>query len=184
MSELVHELLNMDNIGLARNFRVNPSSCGNSSYYHEYLAFSAMGELTTGRGMTHLLIDSLNHRIAGYVTLRTASLVSADAKGLNRNGKPVIEISELAVDRDYERHGVGTELLNLTIMIADDLRRNQIGFCGIVVCADPSAVSFYKDHYGFVALSSVYEMLHDGWNDRCIPLYLQLPEIHMSSDAQ
>lgn len=170
---LVQEQLNKDNQGLAWNFHVSPDSCANPTYYDNYIRYSATGDYQTGMGVTHLLIDKDAGVLAGYVTLRSTSLISTidDVKRV----QPAVEIAELAVHEDYKRLGIGTELLNIAVAKVDWMRETELGIKRMVVCSDPSAVEFYKK-FGFVDLSAIYEVLHDGWNDNCDPLILTLPE--------
>ena len=68
-------VIDKENVGLAGSFSVNPSSCENSEFYKEYLQFSAIGDLQTGRNTTHLFIDEDENRIMGFVSLRASALV-------------------------------------------------------------------------------------------------------------
>lgn len=171
------EQLNPDNAGLAWGFHVSPDSCDNPDYYNNYIRFCAFSDYQSGVGVTHLLIDkeSGNNVLAGYVTLRATSLVSSGADGV-KNVQPALEIAELAVHEDYERNGVGLGLIAIAVDMADSLRRKSIGIKYILVCSDPKSIGFYEKS-GFVKLSSLYEALHDGWNNHCEPLFITLPEI-------
>lgn len=73
---LSHELLGMENVGLAWGFRVSPSSCENPLYYSQYIQLSAMGDQKSGQSMTHVLVDDEIGLLAGYVSLRATSLIS------------------------------------------------------------------------------------------------------------
>lgn len=170
---LVQEQLNRDNQGLTGSFHVSPDSCVNPRYYSDYIRLNAVTDYQSGMGVTHLLIDKEASILAGYVTLRSTSLVSTheDIKHV----RPAVEIAELAVHKDYERHGVGTALLDIAITKVDRIRESELGIKSVVVCPDPCAIGFYKK-FGFMELSSLYEVLHDGWNDDCAPLILTLPE--------
>lgn len=171
---LSHELLGMENVGLAWGFRVSPSSCENPLYYSQYIQLSAMGDQKSGQSMTHVLVDDEIGLLAGYVSLRATSLISVGENGLPVV-HPTIEIAELAVDERYERKGVGTELVNIALGAADFLRQHWLGIKYIAVCADPSAVGFYEKE-GFRSVATLYEIPRDGWNDNCVPMYIALPE--------
>lgn len=171
---LVQERLNKDNQGLAWKFHVSPDSCANPDYYSDYIRLSAAADYQIGMGVTHLLIDKEVNVLAGYMTLRTTSLISTLGDG-TKCVQPAVEIAELAVHKDYERRGVGTELLNISIDKVDRIRKAEFGIKSVVVCPDPCAIGFYKN-FGFMELSSLYEVLHDGWNNNCDPLILTLPE--------
>lgn len=170
---LKHELLNKENVGLAWQFRVSPDSCDNPGYYENFLRLSAMTDAKAGQSVTHVLLDSDSNRIAGYVSLRATSLVSTDEDGVFLV-HPAIEIAELAVDADYEGKDVGSDLVGFVILFANELRAS-IGIRSVLVCADPKAVGFYEKQH-FEPLSSLYKTLNDGWNNNCIPMYLEFPE--------
>ena len=177
---LVETLLSRDNIGLAWKFHVSPNSCDNPEYYDNYIRLSATSDYIKGMGVTHLLVDEIasgEQILAGYVTLRSTSLISDGADG-KKIVQPALEIAELAVHKDYERRGIGTDLISIAISEADSLRREYIGIRHILVCADPRAIGFYEK-FGFVRIASMYEVLHDGWNNDCEPLFITLPEIDM-----
>ena len=160
--------------GLAWKFHVNPNSCDNPDYYDSYIRFSAIGDQKMGVGVTHVMVDVEKDRLAGFVTLRATSLVSEGENG-KKYVEPSLEIAELAVDADYERQGIGKTLIAIAEATADELRQAYIGIRHIVVCADSSAVGFYR-RFNFGKLSELYEVLHDGWNDNCEPLYITLEE--------
>lgn len=177
---IVEKLLSRDNVGLAWNFHVSPNSCVNPEYYDNYIRLSATSDYIKGMGVTHLLVDETaggEKILAGYVTLRSTSLISDGSDG-KKIVQPALEIAELAVHKDYERTGIGTGLISIAITEADSLRRKYIGIRHILVCADPSAIGFYEK-FGFVKIASLYDVLHDGWNNHCEPLFITLPEINM-----
>ena len=168
------KLFNQELAGLAWKFQVSPKSCNNQEYYNEYIRYSAIGDQQKGVGVTRVLVDTESERIAGYVTLRATSLVS-EGENHVKLVEPSLEIAELAVDAEFERQGIGSALIGIAIDVADELRKNYLGIRHLVVCADGSAIDFYKK-LGFGELSTLYEVLHDGWNDHCDPLYITLPE--------
>lgn len=174
--ELVEKLFHQELVELAWNFQVSSKSCDNPEYYNNYIRLSAIGDQQKGMGVTHTFVDIERNRIAGFVTLRATSLVSEGANGV-KLVEPSLEIAELAVDAEYERCGIGSELIGIAIDTADELRKKYVGIRHLVVCADRSAIGFYKNKkIGFGELSELYEVLHDGWNDECDPLYITLPE--------
>ena len=170
---LRREVFSKEFAGLAWQFRVSPSSCDNPSYYENYLRLSAISDASSGQAVTHILIDSEKNRIAGFVSLRTTSLVSTGSDGIS-HVHPAIEIAELAVDAEYEGKDVGSDLIGFSILFALQMRK-QIGIRSILVCADPSAVGFYEKQR-FAPVSSLYSTLRDGWNNHCEPMYIEFPE--------
>lgn len=95
------------------------------------------------------------HRVVGYYTLASASLLLADlppssSKKLPRYPTvPTVRLGRLAVDLTYKGQGLGGALL------ADALERaarSEIAAYALMVDAiDEIAVAFYK-HHGFIAL--------------------------------
>lgn len=167
--------------GLAWKFHVSPDSCDNHEHYETFLRLNALSEQASGRGVTHILIEtdegnetvSDTSRIAGFITLRATSLAyTCDGKSYV---KPSLEIAELAVDMDYERRGIGSKLVDVAIYIASQLNEQFIGIQNVVLCADPKAVGFYENpKVGFGKLEDFYDVLRDGWNDNCTPMYINL----------
>jgi len=169
---------NNEHSGLAFSFQVNPDSCDNPEHYENYLRFIAQTDRRIGKGITHILVhdDSKSNMkaIAGYVTLRTSSLISQN--GDETTGRSAVEIAEIAVDKLYERRGYGTALLDFVFLLVDDIRLNTIGVEYIVACADTASVTFYEKN-SFVRISEHYEVPREGWNRNCIPMILKLPEL-------
>jgi len=167
---------NSEHSGLAFNFQVNPDSCGNPEHYETYLRFIALTDRRIGKGVTHILVhdDKSNTKaIAGFITLRSSSLISENGDEIT--GRSAIEIAEIAVDKLYERKGYGTALLDFVFLLVDDIRTKTIGIEYIVACADTASVSFYEKN-NFVRISEYYEVPREGWNRNCIPMVLKLPE--------
>lgn len=171
--KLKNELLNSENVGLAWTFNVSPSSCDNPEYYRNFVTLCAMDEAKAGLSRTHMFIDEEKNKLAGYISLRASALFYEDEGKIR--AKPAVEISELAVDENYERKGVGTEMFSYAVFTADNLRDCVMGVSHIILCADPMAVEFYKK-LGFDEISSGYKVPRDGWNDNCVPMYIRLPE--------
>lgn len=174
-----HVLMGKEYFGLALSFNVSPASCDNPGHYENYLRFCAISDYQSGRGVTHLIVDT-NEKgdkiaIAGFITLRATSLISQSERNM-----PVvhssIEIAELAVNKDYERRGVGSALVNIAICLADELRREKLGIKYVVLCADPKAIGFYKEKHHFEEIGELYETPREGWNEKCEAMYITLPD--------
>ena len=166
-------LIDKDNVGLAGRFSVNPDSCGNASFYREYLQYSALSDLCSGRNTTHLFIDEAEGRIIGFVSLRASAFISSGSDG-SMTGEPAIEVSVLAVDRDYERHGAGRLLIDYVITQAYEIHQNCIGVRYIVLAADKKAVGFYE-HLSFSRIDDRwYRIPKENWSEECVPMTLFL----------
>ena len=178
---LALEKMSSEYVGLAWKFRVSPESCDNPDHYESFLRLSAITEQNSGRGVTHVLVtlddESGNvnddSEIIGFMTLRATSLVDSTSK--LSYVRPSLEIAELAINQKHERQGFGTKLVGAAILIATQLNERFIGIQNVVLCADPKAVGFYeKPDVGFGKMTDYYDILPDGWNDHCVPMYIRL----------
>lgn len=168
------ERLNKAHYELARNFRVNPSSCANPEYFAEYLQFVAFSDLKKGLGTTHLLIEEENgvEKVLGYITLR-ASSYTRDL-GEIVLGEPALEIFELAVADGEEKRGVGTALIKFAIGLAMIMREETAGVRYLLVCATERAYPFYEKN-AFGKIASYGQIPRDQMNQNCIPMHMELP---------
>jgi len=169
--------MTQDYMGLTRNFTVNPYSCKNPLHYENYLKFCAISDQKRGIGVTHVLIDeheeTKQKKIAGFITLKATSLTKSYED--YDEGHPALEIAELAIDKEYERRGLGTLLVQFAITTAAILNEEFLGIEYVVLCADPEAVNFYsKDTFGFKRLEEYYNVPREGWNVNCIPMFLKV----------
>lgn len=176
----VFEKMSAKYIGLAWKFHVSPTSCDNPEHYENFLRLIAISDHAAGRGVTHILVDTCdeendineNSKIAGFITLRATSLV--DTCDGASYVKPALEIAELAIDKEYERNGIGSKLVDTAILVATTLNDEFIGVQNVVLCADPKAVGFYENpKVGFGRLTDYY-VLREGWNRNCTPMYIKL----------
>ena len=97
-------------------------------------------------------------KIIGYITLSAASIKKVT---LNKNKSyediPVLRLARLAVDKNYQKQGIGKKLLKFSIQKALELK-DSFGCIGIVVDAKEEAVGFYKK-YGFIEINSMEKHL-------------------------
>ena len=166
-------LYDTEHAGLAWGFHVSPSSCDNPGHYEQYIRLMAATDKREGMGVTHVLIDHEENRLAGFVSLRLSSLFYIGEDG-SRIGNPALEIAELAVDKDYEGRKCGTLLVDLAMYLGDTIRNQIAGVKYLLACADPAAVGFYEKN-GFSNANDLYEAPRDGSNNNCVPMYLKLP---------
>lgn len=168
------ELLSQENVGLAWQFNVNPESCAHPEFYRNHLIFNALYEKQNGYTTTHLLIDKVENRIMGFVSLRTSSVLTRHESGKTL-GDPAIEISVLAVDQDYERRGVGRSLILHAISEAMILHENHLGVRNVILAADAKAVKFYEK-MGFSQLDQTWDsdIPRETWNLTCRQMCMRL----------
>lgn len=166
-------------LSLVRDFACNERSCGNHAHFSDYLNTHALLEYCSGRNITHLFCsvdeDENPVLVKGFITLRASSVLVGTESG-GYVGVPSVEISELAVDKRYERQGIGSMLLKFAISFCEEVRE-YIGVRYLTVYADKMAVDFYKHVMEFDDVSG-YEIPHDDWNSNCVPLIKQLRDIY------
>lgn len=167
--------LDSTTIGLTHSFWVNPLSCENPGHYEHFIRYCACDDHNAGRNVTHLFLheddDSGEKQILGFIALRATSLCGDDEDCVM--GTPAIEISELAVSKDYERRGVGKILFGLAIRTAAILNEEFVGVKHVVLCADEKAKGFYEK-MGCKDLREYFHIPREGWNKGCTPMMRQL----------
>jgi ribosomal protein S18 acetylase RimI-like enzyme len=173
--ELRLEVFSAEFAGLAWGFQVNPVSCGNNGHYEEYIRLVAASDRLHGYGTTHAIIGNENGAdiLLGFITLRASSYIILQ-EGIAR-GNAALEIVELAIDRRYERIGIGSKLVDFAVAMADSLNEHFMGVKYIVLCADELAVPFYES-YGFSKVSDYGDIPRNGANDGCVPMVLRIKD--------
>jgi GNAT superfamily N-acetyltransferase len=166
-------VIDKENIGLTGAFSVNPSSCENSEFYREYLQYTALSDLHAGKNTTHVFIDEDANRIMGFVSLRASAIIS-QGEGGSMTGSPALEVSVLAVDKDYEGQKVGTALIDYVIYQSKELREQYMGLQYIILAADRKAVGFYE-RMGFESIENRWnQMPKENWSVECAPMFFDL----------
>ncbi len=89
------------------------------------------------------------------------------------SGEPALEIYNLAVSKNYQRQGIGTDLVYLAIYITKLLNESFLGIRNIVLTADPKAVGFYEK-LEFKKLSDYYLLPKDYENISCVPMIMKI----------
>lgn len=159
--------------GLAWKFYVSPDSCANPEHYQNYIRLNAVADKASGKGTTHIFLDTDANRIAGFATFHVSSLIN-NSDGTSY-GTPALEIAELAVDKDYAGNKIGTKLVQFAILLAENLNEHFAGVRYVILCADPQAVTFYsKEALGFKPVEDFYNVPRDGWNDLCTPMFIKI----------
>jgi ribosomal protein S18 acetylase RimI-like enzyme len=113
---------------------------------------------------THVLVGSEDQaqggRVWGYVTL-TASEVATTKENKPQSTKqwpdkyavPAIKLARMAIDKDLQKKGHGSSLLDFVVALVNDHVRTRVGCRLLVTDAKQSAVSFYSRH-GFTMLDT------------------------------
>jgi GNAT superfamily N-acetyltransferase len=119
--------------------------------------------------------------LLGFVTVSSGDicgerLTRVTRKRLPDYPIPVLRIARLAVDRGFQKRGIGKLLLKAMLELALQLR-DQTGCAGVLVDAKPAAVDFYT-RLGFQPLEAISGEL----GDRPAPISMFLP-IHVIAGA-
>lgn len=170
--------MSVEYVELSRDFHVNPDRCKNPGHYETYISQDCFVDQKQGMGVTHVFIDedqeTGNKKIAGYITLRNSSLIMETGEAY-KLGYPALEISELAVDKNYEGQGLGTDMVKFAINEAVDLNEEKVGCQYVILCADPEAVGFYANsNLKFIPIRQLQEIPREPRNSRCTPMMLKI----------
>lgn len=157
--------------GLALDFKVNPSSCGNPEYFEEFINYCAISDNKNGMSTTHVFIDDTTNKVMGFVSLKLSSMLQ-NFEGVIL-GEPALEISNLAVSALYERMGVGTKLIDFVIETAYTMNEKFAGIKYIILAADKKAIGFYKK-MEFNEFRQYFEIPRQQDNKNCIPMFMQM----------
>jgi GNAT superfamily N-acetyltransferase len=134
---------------------------------NRFLATFAMASETSHASRTYVALSE--GRIAGYFSLSVTS-VEYDRgsarlkKGLARHPIPMVLLARLAVDRRFQRRGLGAELLRDACLRAIAVS-DQVGVRGVLVHAKNDAARRFYRRYDFEPLpgneSHLYVLMKD-----------------------
>ena len=107
-------------------------------------------------GVTYVAVEE--ERILGFVTvvprhLDVEELPKPRRRKLPDYPIPVLGLARLAMDRSAQSVGLGAQLLRFVLKLATKMA-DELGCAGVVVDANPNAVSFYAK-YGFTPFDPV-----------------------------
>lgn len=125
---------------------------------NEYIQKQARQDQERGAAVVFVLREPGSKTIVGYFTLNASSvehqgLPAETAHKLPRYPTlPAALIGRLAVDKNYQRQGIGGYLLVSALKKALHLSKTEMGICVVIVDAkDDTARSFYEA-FGFLRL--------------------------------
>lgn len=129
---------------------------------------------------TYLCWHSNQYQLVGYITLTTDIIRKGEVQKEGRisvpyKEYPAIKIARLAVDKKYERRGVGRFLLLIAVGKALDIAK-EVGCRFITVDSKPDSIGFYKKGGGF-ELAKRYQ------DERYPTMYLDILPIHEKMKA-
>ena len=164
---------NNSHIPLCEKFKtldLQPNEC---DYFQDYLAYNALLDCKQGLGKTFLFIEEENEdkKIIGFYTLKASSLIINDMYSKEKQGEPAVEIYELAVHKDYQKQGIGTDIIKTIFAQVYELSEKYLGIKHIVVCAKPTAINFYKK-FNFKEIDKLVPRTYD--NKNCVAMSVRL----------
>ena len=168
--------VNSENVVMTWKFYVNEDKCKNPSHYNDYIRYQALTDQNEGLGVTYLYIERNDEtdeeRIMGYISLRASSFIKEMGEA-KKFGYPALEIAELAVDKNYAKKHIGTDMVIDAINIANEI--NEVASIKyVVLCADPAAEQFYEKLEFVKMRNALEEVPREHANIDCVPMYLKL----------
>lgn len=139
---------------LSKNHSRDSFDCGNS-FLNEFLKKYALQNQNRYYVGTTYIISNNEKNVIAYITLSGLSIKKAILKEKYPYEElPALLIARLAVDKKYQKKGLGKILLTFAIKKALK-QAEEVGCIGILVDAKEEAISFYEK-YGFEKIKSVY----------------------------
>ena len=138
-------------VPLSAEHNLSGFGCGNNEL-DRWLIDHAQASQKADLARTYLVIDG--DAVAAYVSLTTGSIRPEHApkryaRGMPRYPIPTILIARLAVDRRYQRQGLGSRLLadalRLSVAASDTAAARVV----VVDAIDDQAAAFYR-RWGFI----------------------------------
>ena len=125
--------------------------CGNSEL-DRWLTDHALASQKADLARTYLVMTA--DAVAGYVSLTTGSIRPEAAprrygRGMPRYPIPTILVARLAVDRRYQRQGLGSRLLAEALRLAVAASDTAAARLVVVDAIDEHAAAFYR-RWGFI----------------------------------
>lgn len=144
---------------LSRQHRRDNFDCGKYPALNDYLAKTALQHNKKGVSKTFVAVDENSPTvIIGFFTLTTSEvkgdlLPKEEAKKLPAHPLPIIKLARLAIDKAYQRQGIGKALLIEALTRANKVYHLVGGVALFVDAKDGEAASFYQK-FGFIPLPS------------------------------
>lgn len=132
--------------------RLDAFDCGVDSL-NDWLKRRARASQVSGASRTYVVTDD-EGRVAGYYCLASGALALAQAPGSVRRNMPdpipMAILGRLAVDRNWQGHGLGAALLRDAVE-RTQAASNILGIRGLLVHALSDEAKVFYERYGFVA---------------------------------
>ncbi len=138
-----------------------------------YLKEVALKDQDHHKATTTLIVKNYRGKttLIGYYTLKNTCILFRSANTLR--GYPAIEIVFLAIDKKYQRKGIGSKILKKIIYKSIEISRSFSAITVLILSSEKDVVGFYKKNR-FIDFPDVFEILHDDCRKATIPLLLNL----------
>ncbi len=159
--------LTEENIDLVSGF-----CCGKEGL-DNYLKEQALKDQEDHKATTTLIIKTYKGitSLIGFYTLKNTCILFRSANTVR--GYPAIEIVFLAIDKKYQRKGLGSKVLKKIIYKSIEISRSFSAITVLILSSEQDAVGFYKKNR-FIDFPYVFEILYDDCRTSTIPLLLNL----------
>lgn len=139
-------------VPLGEAHQLDEFDCGVDSL-NDWLKRRARANQVSGASRTYVVTDE-EERVAGYYCLASGALALAQAPGSVRRNMPdpvpMAILGRLAVDRNWQGHGLGAALLRDAVE-RTRAASNILGLRGLLVHALSDDAKAFYERYGFVA---------------------------------
>ena len=165
-------------------FKVSDFECGiENEPLNNYLKIDSFQDMTSNRSRIYIIEEELSKKIVGYYSIRTNGIIYIDRNNYDKNiSIPVMEISEFAIDIDFQGKGIGTGIFHTCILLKSDILLSIIGLQAILVYAfHERAIEFYKK-LGFQKLEKEdgFIILEDDFSKGCQAFIFSLSDLNLT----
>lgn len=144
-----------------------------------FLRYAGQNQFRHHIGTSYILI--VENRIAGFVTVSAGEISVENLPDITRGRLPeyplpIMRIARLAIDKQFQRLGLGKKILRASFQLALEMKA-RYGCIGIIVDAKPGRIEFYKK-LGFVSLQTLAGELGDRPQPK--PLFLSISSLEQA----
>ncbi len=123
--------------------------CGNIELNQFFKNYASQNQFKNYIGVTYVAV--INNIIVGFITISASSIKIDNYTNIKiklpKYPLPILRISRLAVDINYQNKGIGKKLFKQALNLALE-QKNKFGCIGVVVDAKKESLDFYKQ-FGF-----------------------------------
>jgi GNAT superfamily N-acetyltransferase len=125
------------------------------SVLDDWLRRRALANMAIAASRTYVLCRAGSYRVIGFYSLSMGQILNQEATGAMRRNMPrqipAIVLGRLAIDRNWQRHGLGAALLHDATERSARAAGEVAARLLLVHAISPAAEAFYA-HFGFIRL--------------------------------